>query len=65
MSQRDTIRRITVAVLACTLVVGAVVGAAIADQSFGWNDALGLGIFLGSLEIGFFTVRECHKYQYS
>ena len=65
MSQRDTIRGFAVAVLACALVVGAVVAAAIVDQSFGWDDALGLSLFLGSLEIGFFAVRGCHRYQYS
>ena len=48
------------AILSCAALMGA---AAIFDDTFGWDDALGFGFFLGALGVGAFVTRYAHQLQ--
>jgi hypothetical protein len=48
------------AILSCAALMGV---AAIFDDTFGWDDALGFGVFLGALAVGAVVTRYAHRLQ--
>ena len=48
------------AILSCAALMAA---AAIFDDTFGWDDAFGFGVFLGALGVGTVVTRYAHRLQ--
>jgi hypothetical protein len=63
MNRKDIIRWIAAVVLAGGLGAAVLLVAAIFDESFGWNDALGFSLLLAGLAVLFVTTRYAHRHQ--
>lgn len=59
MTTSFVVRRVTAIFLAPLLAVA--LTSAVADESFGWSDRLGLGVFLVAIAVGTVTMISCHK----
>jgi hypothetical protein len=63
MNRKNIIRWIAAVVLAGGLGAAVLLAAAIFDESFGWNDALGFSLLLAGLGVLFVTTRYAHRHQ--